>query len=376
MILFGPSMGAILVGAHVVQSHFLFGTTCLRLEEDRFTMIALWAGVLFGAWQCWVGDDIGHNVGQFTVNWIALRSVFVLSEGRPEHQQNALNVLTRFRAWFCWRRCSWNRPLVYSRNCGRRTTAFSHLCPPSDTTCCCCKMEIAKKINRRQPKSMFARRIFTILGRNECRQSQVRRRVHRSQTFSPFHEQMHVFIEYSGSSFDETRLWLLIEFILIFKIEILWNRRARVTDANVITVFCICEKSETSKCGRLMWRWSRVRQITGALWSDSIMKDDGRYDMIWANWWLFRIHLIVFVRNKTGANPDEIAQAWNIRVERQRSTGQQKREKELCGKMSEHVRFDRQQRYGDVTGAFRPFFLRFINGKRTMKIDLSRSLES
>lgn len=48
--LFSPSMRAIWVGAHIVQSHFFFGSTSLGLEEYRFTMSAFRTSMVFSSW--------------------------------------------------------------------------------------------------------------------------------------------------------------------------------------------------------------------------------------------------------------------------------------------------------------------------------------
>lgn len=94
--LFGPSMGAILIGAYIVQSHLLFGATGLRLKEDGLAMIALGTGVLFGARQCRVRNDVGHNVCEFAANEMCAHC---LNNGRPNVAARPLIAkLTRFRA--------------------------------------------------------------------------------------------------------------------------------------------------------------------------------------------------------------------------------------------------------------------------------------
>lgn len=64
--LFGPSMRAVLVGADIIKSHFLFSATCLCLEEDGLTMTTLWTGMIFGSWQCRIGNDVRNDVRQLT----------------------------------------------------------------------------------------------------------------------------------------------------------------------------------------------------------------------------------------------------------------------------------------------------------------------
>lgn len=64
--LFGPSMRAVLIGANVIKSHFLFSATRLSLEENSFAMSAFGARVIFGAWQRRVGNNIGNDVSQLT----------------------------------------------------------------------------------------------------------------------------------------------------------------------------------------------------------------------------------------------------------------------------------------------------------------------
>ena len=69
-------MRAVLIGADVIQSHFLFSATCLSLEKDSFTMTAFGARMIFGARKCWVGNDIGNYVSQlarrFHVNCLSV----------------------------------------------------------------------------------------------------------------------------------------------------------------------------------------------------------------------------------------------------------------------------------------------------------------
>lgn len=60
-------MGAILVGAHVVQSHLLLGASGLGLEEDRFPVAAFRTRMVLGSGQRRIGDDVGHDVRQFAV---------------------------------------------------------------------------------------------------------------------------------------------------------------------------------------------------------------------------------------------------------------------------------------------------------------------
>ena len=57
-------MSAILVGAYVVQSHLFLSSASLSLEENRLSMAALGASVIFRPWQSWVRNDIRHDVGQ------------------------------------------------------------------------------------------------------------------------------------------------------------------------------------------------------------------------------------------------------------------------------------------------------------------------
>lgn len=47
-MLLRPPMRAVLVRAHVVQPHLLFSSTGLGLEEDRFLVVALGTGMVFG----------------------------------------------------------------------------------------------------------------------------------------------------------------------------------------------------------------------------------------------------------------------------------------------------------------------------------------
>jgi len=94
-------VGAVLVGAHVVQSHFLFGATCLRLEEDRLPMGALGTGVVLGARQRGVGNHIRHNVRQLVdfvhdlvhVDAVGVRFLFVVAVPAGVQQDLVLLVL-------------------------------------------------------------------------------------------------------------------------------------------------------------------------------------------------------------------------------------------------------------------------------------------
>lgn len=96
-----PTVGAVLVGAHVVQSHLLFGATSLRLEEDRLPMGALGTSVVFGARQRGIGDHVGHNVGQFVdlvhnlvhVDAVGVRLLFVIAIPAGVQQDLVLLVL-------------------------------------------------------------------------------------------------------------------------------------------------------------------------------------------------------------------------------------------------------------------------------------------
>lgn len=63
----GPSVRAIRIGAYVVQSHFFFSSTGLRLEKHRFSMATLRTSMVFRSWQRWIGYNIGHNVRQFAI---------------------------------------------------------------------------------------------------------------------------------------------------------------------------------------------------------------------------------------------------------------------------------------------------------------------
>lgn len=79
-VLLGPAVSAVLICAYVVESHFLFGTSRLRLEEDGLTMRTLGAGMIFGARQRWIGYDVGYNVRQlvdFVHNFVNVNAVGV-----------------------------------------------------------------------------------------------------------------------------------------------------------------------------------------------------------------------------------------------------------------------------------------------------------
>lgn len=64
--LFCPSVAAMLICTHIIQSHFFFSSSSLCLEKYSFSMIALWAWMFFGSWQCWIRYYISDNMCQFT----------------------------------------------------------------------------------------------------------------------------------------------------------------------------------------------------------------------------------------------------------------------------------------------------------------------
>lgn len=96
-------MRAVLVGAYIIQSHFLFSASSLSLEKDSFSMSALWARVLFRSWQRRITDDIGNNVRQFVnfvhnfVNVDTVTFSFGLVIAVPASVQKNLIVLVLFR---------------------------------------------------------------------------------------------------------------------------------------------------------------------------------------------------------------------------------------------------------------------------------------
>lgn len=55
-----------LICTHIIQSHFFLSSSSLCLEKYSFSMIALWAWMFFGSWQCWIRYYISNNVCQFT----------------------------------------------------------------------------------------------------------------------------------------------------------------------------------------------------------------------------------------------------------------------------------------------------------------------
>lgn len=62
--LLGPAVAAVRIRAHVVQSHLLFGSAGLRLEEDRLSVGTLGTGVLLGSRQRRIRYHVRHDVGQ------------------------------------------------------------------------------------------------------------------------------------------------------------------------------------------------------------------------------------------------------------------------------------------------------------------------
>lgn len=61
-MLFGPSVGAFGVAAHVVESHLVFGLTRMGLKEDGQLGVASGTRMLACARQCRVRDDVGHDL--------------------------------------------------------------------------------------------------------------------------------------------------------------------------------------------------------------------------------------------------------------------------------------------------------------------------
>ena len=57
-------MCAILICAHVIQSHLLFGSPGLCLEEDRLLVVALGTGMVFWSGQGRIRNHVRYNVGQ------------------------------------------------------------------------------------------------------------------------------------------------------------------------------------------------------------------------------------------------------------------------------------------------------------------------
>lgn len=60
-----PPVAAVLIRTHIVQSHFLFGPSSLRLEKYSFSVVAFRAWVFLGSRQCRVGYHVGDDVRQF-----------------------------------------------------------------------------------------------------------------------------------------------------------------------------------------------------------------------------------------------------------------------------------------------------------------------
>lgn len=58
-------MRTTLISAHVIQSHLLFSTSRLGLEEHGLLVVALGTGVVLGTRQSRVGDNVRDDVGQF-----------------------------------------------------------------------------------------------------------------------------------------------------------------------------------------------------------------------------------------------------------------------------------------------------------------------
>ena len=95
--LLGPLVRALRVGAHVVQSHVLFGSSRLALEENGFLVAALRAGMVFGARQSRVVDDLAHDTSQFAESRLG---VDLISKIKQQTRRNECGLiqLTRLRA--------------------------------------------------------------------------------------------------------------------------------------------------------------------------------------------------------------------------------------------------------------------------------------
>lgn len=63
--LFSPSVCTMCIGANIIQSHLLFSSPCLCLEEYSLSMIALWARMILTPRQGGIRDHIWHNMCQF-----------------------------------------------------------------------------------------------------------------------------------------------------------------------------------------------------------------------------------------------------------------------------------------------------------------------
>lgn len=65
--LFRPSVGTILIGADIVESHFLLGTSSLCLEEDSFPVAAFGTRVVFGSGKCRIRNYVRNDVRKFAI---------------------------------------------------------------------------------------------------------------------------------------------------------------------------------------------------------------------------------------------------------------------------------------------------------------------
>ena len=57
-------MGAVNVGADVVESHLVLGSSRIGLGENGFSVFALWTGVILGPGEGRVSNDVSHDLGQ------------------------------------------------------------------------------------------------------------------------------------------------------------------------------------------------------------------------------------------------------------------------------------------------------------------------
>jgi hypothetical protein len=116
--LFRPTMSTMLVGAHVIESHFVLlskwmnfikctlscidrdrcnylSTTSLCLEKYSLLVSTFWAWMVFCPGQSWVGCDITYNVCQFTgkINYYYIQ---IVRRNEVDHIANLLNFMCDF----------------------------------------------------------------------------------------------------------------------------------------------------------------------------------------------------------------------------------------------------------------------------------------
>lgn len=129
--LFSPSMYTVLIGG--IQSHFFFGTSCLSLEEYRFTMVTFQAGVVISTWQGWIRSGTicvsslqeGNAKLRIGICFASKYCLTISFEYLLNFVHNFIDI-NAIRIGL----------LFILANSGKHTKGFCSLCPLLDTSCC------------------------------------------------------------------------------------------------------------------------------------------------------------------------------------------------------------------------------------------------